>query len=97
MLVQLQNGKTVYMSLEQYLAMEESDFQYLVSVNYGSVASSPWCGSALKKPGRIRTKDEDDDPDDLEGIPEEELDLDDDLPDPLINDVNTESDIPDSE
>ena len=78
MLVQLPNGKTVNMSIEQYLNLDEEDIQYMVSINCGSTASSPWCGSAVKKPGRIRISDEDDDPEVNKGIPEEELDLDED-------------------
>jgi len=75
-LVQLPNGKTVNMSIEQYLALDEQDIQYMISINCGSTASSPWCGSAVKKPGRIRITDEDPDPQELEGLTEDELDLD---------------------
>lgn len=76
MLVQLPNGKTVSMSIEQYLALDDEDIQYMISKNCGSTASSPWCGSAVKKPGpKIRREDED--PDDDEGLDEEELELDD--------------------
>lgn len=77
MLVQLPNGKTVHMSIEQYLALEDSDIQYMISLNCGSTASSPWCGSAVKGVGKVRTKDEDDDPEATEGLDPEELDLDD--------------------
>lgn len=77
MLVQLPNGKTVNMSIEQYLALEDDDIQYMVSINCGSTASSPWCGSAVKKPGRVRVSDEDPDEDINKGIPEDEQDLDD--------------------
>ena len=79
MLVQLPNGKTVNMSIEQYLALEDDDIQYMVSINCGSTASSPWCGSAVKKPGRVRVSDEDPDEDVNKGISEEELELDEDI------------------
>ena len=64
------------MSIEQYLALDDVDIQYMISINCGSTASSPWCGSAVKKPGRIRITDEDPDPQELEGLTEDELDLD---------------------
>jgi len=49
MLIQLPNGKTVNMSIEQYLALDDADIKYMISTNCGSVASSPWCGSVLKQ------------------------------------------------
>jgi len=79
LLVQLPNGKTVNMSIEQYLALEDEDIQYMISVNCGSTASSPWCGSAVKKPGRVRVSDEDPDPEVTEGLSEDELELDEDI------------------
>ena len=79
MLVQLPNGKTVNMSIEQYLALEDEDIQYMISINCGSTASSPWCGSAVKKPGRVRATDEEEAPELTEGLPEDDLDLDDDV------------------
>lgn len=82
MLVQLPNGKTVNLSVEQYLALDEADIQYMVSINCGSTASSPWCGSAVKKPGRMRITDEEPDEDINEGLDEDELDLDDEVWDP---------------
>lgn len=82
MLVQLPNGKTVNMSIEAYLALDEADIQYMVSINCGSTASSPWCGSAVKKPGRLRISDEDEDPAELEGLDEDDLDLDEEAWDP---------------
>lgn len=92
MLVNLPNGKTVYMTVEQYLALDDNDIQYMISVNCGSTASSPWCGSAIKKPDKIRLTDEDDDTD-LTGIPDEELDLDEEQWDPFVQDPE----VPESE
>jgi hypothetical protein len=81
-LVQLPNGKTVNMSIEQYLALNEEDIQYMISINCGSTASSPWCGSVVKKPGRMRIDDEDPDEDVNTGLSEDELDLDEEAWDP---------------
>lgn len=83
MLVNLPNGKTVNMSIEQYLALTDEDIEYMIAVNCGSTASSPWCGSAVKKPGRIRVSDEDEDEDVNKGIDEDELDLDEEIHDPI--------------
>jgi len=79
LLVNLPNGKTVNMSIEQYLALEDEDIQYMISTNCGSTASSPWCGSAVKKPGRVRVSDEDPDPEATKGLSEDELELDEDI------------------
>ena len=97
MLVQLPNGRTVNMSIEQYLALDDADIQYMISTGCGGIASSPWCGSAVKRPGRVRVKDEDDDPEETRGLSEDELDLDDDVPDPLANDLDGELDVPEPE
>lgn len=92
MLVNLPNGKTVSMSIEAYLALDDEEIKYMVSMNCGSVASSPWCASAVKKPGKVRVKDEDDDPELTKGMTEEEKELDDDTEfDPLETDVNTDT------
>lgn len=77
MLVQLPNGKTVHLTIDQYLALDDEDIQYMISINCGSTASSPWCGSAIKKPGKFRISDEDPDPEETEGLSDEEMDLDD--------------------
>lgn len=77
MLVNLPNGRTVNMSIDQYLSLTDDDIKYMVSLNCGSTASSPWCGSAIKKPGRIRVTDEEEDDDINTGLTEDELDLDD--------------------
>lgn len=83
MLVNLPNGKTVNLTIEQYLSLSDEDIQYMISVNCGSTASSPWCGSAIKKPGKIRLSDEIDDEDVNEGMDEDDLDLDDELQEPV--------------
>ena len=90
MIVSLPNGKVVNMSIEAYLSLEDEDIQYMISINCGSTASSPWCNSAIKKIGRVVK--EDDDPDDDIGISEEELELDEEdyLP------FETDSEAPDS-
>ena len=49
MLIQLPNGKTIEMSVEEYLDMSDSDLQYLNSLNYGNEIENPFFGSAVEK------------------------------------------------
>lgn len=94
MLVSLPNGKVINITIDQYLAMEEDDFKELVAAGCGSIASSPWCSSAIKKPGKVRISDEDPDPEITEGLTEDELELDEDIQ----NETDIQSpDIPEEE
>lgn len=47
MLYQLRNGRTISISIEQFLALTDEDEQYLVSLNYGDVILSPFFRSAI--------------------------------------------------
>ena len=49
MIYQLPNGKIVQLTIDQYLELEDEDIQYLMSINYGDHATSPWIGSVLQK------------------------------------------------
>lgn len=51
MLYQLPNGRTIEMSVEQYLDMTDDDFEYLMAHNFGDELEDPWFGSVLSKPG----------------------------------------------
>lgn len=53
MLYQLPNGRTIEMSVEQYLDMTDDDFEYLIAHNYGDELENPWFGSVLTKPGSV--------------------------------------------
>jgi hypothetical protein len=53
MLYQLPNGRTIEMSVEQYLDMTDDDFAYLIAHNFGDELEDPWFGSVLTKPGSI--------------------------------------------
>jgi len=59
LLIQLSTGKTVSMSLEQYLSMTEEDEQYLVSLNYGDVILSPFFRSAIHNKKEISEYEDD--------------------------------------
>ena len=52
MMYQLPNGKVINISIEQYLDLSDEDIQYLISIDYGNFARSPWTGSAISKKGR---------------------------------------------
>jgi hypothetical protein len=53
MLYQLPSGKTIHLSIDEYLNLSDSDIQYMVSCNYGEVITNPMYGSAMK----INTKE----------------------------------------
>jgi len=47
------------MSVEEYLDLDDQDYQYLLSINAGEVIQYPWYGSALgKKERSIRLSNE---------------------------------------
>lgn len=53
MLYQLPNGRTIEMSVEQYLDMTDDDYQDLIAQNYGDEIEDPWFGSVLSRPSII--------------------------------------------
>lgn len=48
MLVNLSNGKTIEMSVEQYLNMSDEEFQYLVATGAGEDIIDPFHQSYIK-------------------------------------------------
>jgi hypothetical protein len=49
MLYQLPNGKVVYLSIEEYLNLNDEDVQYLMSIDYGDYMPDPFADSAINK------------------------------------------------
>lgn len=47
MLYQLSTGKTISISIEQFLELTDEDEQYLISLNYGDVILSPFFRSVI--------------------------------------------------
>lgn len=47
MLYNLPNGKVIEISVEQYLDMDDEEFEYLLSINYGEAIEDPFFGSIL--------------------------------------------------
>lgn len=72
MIYQLPNGKIINITIEQYLELTDEDIQYLMSINFGEYASSPWVGSAIKKKRSIQKNDEEPEDRSIDYVPEEE-------------------------
>jgi hypothetical protein len=73
MLYQLPDGRTIELSLNDFLSFSDEELKSLVGYNYGEVLNNPLYGSAITKPGRTSTEDE---PDyskcDIPDVPSEE-------------------------
>jgi hypothetical protein len=54
MLYNLPNGKVIEISVEQYLDMNDEEFEYLLSINYGEVIENPFFGSVLESKFRVK-------------------------------------------
>ena len=89
MYYQLPNGKTVYLTVEEYLDLTDQDIQYLMSLDYGDAILNPFQGSAVEKQESSKVYDFDylaqDDEPFLNDIASDDLPFDDiiDLSDPL--------------
>lgn len=44
---QLPNGKTIYLTIEEYLSLTDEDIQYLVSLDLGESVLNPFKGSVI--------------------------------------------------
>ena len=47
MLYQLNNGKVIYLSIEQFLELTDEDVQYLMALDAGEYATNPFIDSAV--------------------------------------------------
>jgi hypothetical protein len=65
---QLPNGKTVYLTIEEYLDLTDADIQYLMSLDYGESILDPFKGSAVDKNQSEKFYDFDYLPTDDEGV-----------------------------
>jgi hypothetical protein len=48
MMYQLPNGKVIHLTVEEYLDLTDNDIQYLMSLNAGEYANSPFTGSVIR-------------------------------------------------
>ena len=58
MFFQLPTGKTIYLSIDEYLALTDSDIQYLIATNSGDSIINPFAGSAVNKNATEKYKKE---------------------------------------
>jgi len=74
-LYQLPNGKTIYLTVEEYLSLTDADVQYLISLNCGDTLLDPFFGSAVEKNTKEKYYDFDylpSDDDEVKGIPSDD-------------------------
>jgi hypothetical protein len=74
-LYQLPNGKTIYLTIEEYLSLTDADVQYLISLNCGDALLDPFYGSAVEKNTKEKFYDFDylpNDDDEINNIPSDD-------------------------
>jgi len=74
-LYQLPNGKTIYLTIEEYLGLTDADVQYLISLNCGDALLDPFYGSAVEKNTKEKFYDFDylpNDDDEINNIPSDD-------------------------
>ena len=47
MLYQLQNGKVIFITIEQFLELTDEDINYMMSIDYGEHIANPFTNSAV--------------------------------------------------
>lgn len=72
MLYQLPNGKTVEISIEDYLALTDEELNGLVGYDCGVGINNPHYGSAITKPGKEEPDDEIYSDQEIQDVPSEE-------------------------
>lgn len=79
-LYQLPNGKSIYITVEEYLNLTDADIQYLLSINYGESILDPFYGSAVEQNSEEKVYDFDylpNDEDDINDIASDDEPFDD--------------------
>jgi hypothetical protein len=74
-LYQLPNGKTIYLTIEEYLSLTDADVQYLISLNCGDALLDPFYGSAVEKNTKEKFYDFDylpNDDDEINNLPSDD-------------------------
>ena len=80
---QLPNGKIVYLTMEEFLDLSDEDIAYLLSIDFGESANSPWLGSVLPHNTRSSDFSLNADDEDVSGLdlPPDDFDMGLDIPD----------------
>jgi hypothetical protein len=87
LIYQLPNGKVLRLTVEEYLELSDEEIRYVISMDIGESASTPWTGSVLPEKGRKMTMESYEESEDVTGsISFDELDLDMDF----LDDLNTD-------
>jgi len=79
-LYQLPNGKSIYITVEEFLNLTDSEIQFLVSINYGESILDPFYGSAVQQNSEEKYYDFDylpNDEDDIDNIASDDEPFDD--------------------
>jgi len=78
MLFQLPTGRTIYLSVDEFLNLTDADIQYLIASNAGESILNPFLGSAVNRNAGEKYKGTDDiESDDDSDINIDDLDPDD--------------------
>ncbi len=56
MLYQLPDGRTIEISLDDYLKLSDQELKDLVGLNYGMAINNPLYGSYITKPSKVSKK-----------------------------------------
>ena len=91
----MQNGKIIYITVDQFLALSDEELDSLSSMNVGEYARSPWVGSAIKSLKKKVVKEDQEEPDTSIDFTEESEELSGERP--VITDEVYLEDIPDQE
>jgi hypothetical protein len=72
MLYQLPDGRTIELSIHEFLSATEEELNQLIGTNYGMDINNPRYGSIITKPGRMAPDDDQYTGFDIHDVPEEE-------------------------
>lgn len=72
MLYQLPDGRTIEISIHDYLAFSDEELRQIIGTDYGMEINNPSYGSIITKPGRTEPDDGDFRDIDIPDVPEEE-------------------------
>lgn len=61
MIYQLPNGKVIHLTVDEYLDLTDLDIQYMMSINAGNYAPSPFYGSSIRSNKLYNSSEDEDD------------------------------------
>lgn len=72
MLYQLKDGRTIEISIHEFLSATDEELNQLIGTNYGMEINNPNYGSIITKPGRMAPDDDQYVGHDIDDVPDEE-------------------------